>query len=221
MRKDLVKLICLSALFSGLTAVAGEQKYEPLSASVRAALHHSVADSASPRLAFADEMDGAVWLADMAVRMKKYIANEDTRRDFLVTVHYEATRAGLDPQLVLAVAEVESEFRKYAISKAGARGYMQVMPFWVSLIGDEGHNLFNLRTNLRYGCTILRHYLDIERGNLIRALGRYNGTLGKSKYPNRVQRALARNWRYDPDAPAVTRAAAQKPVPAGPPKVIW
>jgi soluble lytic murein transglycosylase-like protein len=221
MRKGLAKLICLASLLPGATALAGEQRYEPLSASVRAALHHSVADTASPRLAFADEMDGAVWLADMSLRMKKYIANDEARRDFLVSVHYEATRAGLDPQLVLAVAEVESGFRKYAISKAGARGYMQVMPFWVNLIGEDGHNLFKLRTNLRYGCTILRHYLDMERGNLVRALGRYNGALGKSSYPNRVQRALARNWRYDPDAPTVTRAAAQKPVPAGPPKVIW
>jgi soluble lytic murein transglycosylase-like protein len=154
--------------------------------------------------------------------MKKFIPSEPVRRDFLVTVHYEATRAGLDPQLVLAVAEVESSFRKYAISQAGARGYMQVMPFWVSVIGDDGHNLFNLRTNLRYGCTILRHYLDIERGNLARALGRYNGSLGRSKYPAHVQRALTRNWRYDPDAPRVTRAAARAPTtPAGPPKVIW
>ena len=99
-------------------------------------------------------------------------------------MHYEATRAGLDPQLVLGVIQVESRFRKYAVSKAGARGYMQVMPFWVDLIGDGKQNLFNLRTNLRYGCTILRHYLDIERGDTFRALGRYNGSLGKSRYPN-------------------------------------
>ena len=220
MRKGLAGFLGCSALLAA-TALAGEQKYEPLSASVRAALHQSVADSASPRLAFADEIDGAVWLADMSTRMKKYIADEVARRDFLVTVHYEASRAGLDPQLVLAVAEVESNFRKYAISRAGARGYLQVMPFWVSLIGDEEHNLFNLRTNLRYGCTILRHYLDLERGNLARALGRYNGSVGQSKYPNRVRQALARNWHYDPDAPAVTRAAAQAPAPSGPPRVIW
>jgi soluble lytic murein transglycosylase-like protein len=219
-RKGLAGLLGCSALFAA-AALAGEQKYEPLSASVRAALHQSVADAASPRLAFADEMDGAVWLADMSTRMKKYIADEGARRDFLITVHYEATRAGLDPQLVLAVAEVESSFRKYAISRAGARGYMQVMPFWVNLIGEGSHNLFNLRTNLRYGCTILRHYLDIERGNLARALSRYNGSVGQSKYPNRVRRALARNWHYDPDAPTVTRAAAQRPIPSGPPKVIW
>jgi soluble lytic murein transglycosylase-like protein len=220
-RKDLVKIIGFLALVAGTTALAGEQKYEPLSASVRSALHQSVADTASPRHAFADEMDGAVWLADMSTRMQKYIPDAAARRDFLVTAHYEATRAGLDPQLVLAVAEVESSFRKYAISRAGARGYMQVMPFWVELIGEQEHNLFSLRTNLRYGCTILRHYLDIERGNLVRALSRYNGTLGKPHYPNRVRRALARNWHYDPNAPIVTRAAAQTLAPAGPPKVIW
>jgi soluble lytic murein transglycosylase-like protein len=184
------------------------QQYEPLSASVSAVLQRSVADTASPRLAFEDEMDGAVWLADMSSRLRKYIGDETTRRDFLVTAHYEATRAGLDPQLVLALIEVESAFRKYAISRSGARGYMQVMPFWVKLLNDEGnHNLFNLRTNLRYGCVILRHYIDIERGNLFRALGRYNGSLGKAKYPNKVLRAWNRNWQYQFDEPKFTRTS--------------
>lgn len=104
----------------------------------------------------------------------------------LKAVHYEATRAGLDPILVLGLMQVESGFKKYAYSSVGARGYMQVMPFWVDLIGKKDHNLFHLRTNLRYGCTILRHYLDIEKGNMSRALGRYNGSLGKSEYPNAV-----------------------------------
>lgn len=201
-------------------AFGGEQRYEPLSASVRAVLHRSVADTASPRHAFADEMEGAVWLAEMSTRLKRHMPDERLRRDFLTTVHYEATRAGLDPQIVLAVMEVESRFRKYAVSRAGARGYMQVMPFWVELIGEDGHNLFNLRTNLRYGCTILRHYLDIEKGNLTRALARYNGSLGKLKYPQQVQRVLARNWLYDAQQPAVTPAAAQKRA-GGTPKVIW
>jgi soluble lytic murein transglycosylase-like protein len=106
-------------------------------------------------------------------------------------------RAGLNPQLILGVIQVESAFRKYAVSRAGARGYMQVMPFWVKLIGTSEHNLFHLRTNLRYGCTILRHYLDIEKGDLFRALGRYNGTLGKADYPNRVIRTWHGNFRYD------------------------
>ena len=179
------------------TCVAGEQRYEPLSASVRAVLHRSVADRASPRLTFESQAEGAAWLADMSSRLEKHIPDDIARHDFLVTVQYEATRAGLDPQLVLGVIHVESKFRKYAVSKAGARGYMQVMPFWLKLIGDGKQNLFNLRTNLRYGCTILRHYLDIERGDTFRALARYNGSLGKSRYPDNVLRVLSRNWDYE------------------------
>ena len=175
--------LLLSCAFAMQAPLAGEQQYEPLSASVRAALHRSVADRASPRLTFASQAEGAAWLADMSRRLEKHIADDIARQDFLVTVQYEATRAGLDPQLVLGVIQVESKFRKYAVSKAGARGYMQVMPFWVNLIGDSNQNLFNLRTNLRYGCTILRHYLDIERGDTSRALARYNGTVGTSRYP--------------------------------------
>ena len=176
---------------------AGEQQYEPLSASVQAVLHRSVADRASPRLTFASQAEGAVWLAEMSKRLEKHIPDDIARHDFLVTVQYEATRAGLDPQLVLGVIQVESKFRKYAVSRAGARGYMQVMPFWTKLIGDGKQNLFNLRTNLRYGCTILRHYLAIERGDTTRALARYNGTLGKTRYPDNVLRAWSGNWGYE------------------------
>jgi len=113
---------------------------------------------------------------------------------FLMLVRYEAMRAGLDPHLVLSVIDVESKFRKYAVSRAGARGLMQVMPFWVKEIGEPGSNLFHERTNLRFGCTILRHYLDRERGNLANALGRYNGSLGQADYPNRVFKALRDRW---------------------------
>jgi soluble lytic murein transglycosylase-like protein len=190
-----IALVTACAIASAM-AVAGEQKYEPLSASVQAALHSSVADQASPRLAFVTEAEGTAWLAAMSKRLERHVPDATAREDLLTTVHYEATRAGLDPQLVLGVIQVESGFRKYAISKAGARGYMQVMPFWVTLIGESGHNLFNLRTNLRYGCTILRHYLDIERGDTFRALGRYNGSLGKSRYPNAVLRAWSGRWDY-------------------------
>jgi soluble lytic murein transglycosylase-like protein len=190
-----IALVTACAIASAM-AVAGEQKYEPLSASVQAALHSSVADQASPRLAFVTEAEGTAWLAAMSKRLERHVPDATAREDLLTTVHYEATRAGLDPQLVLGVIQVESSFRKYAISKAGARGYMQVMPFWVTLIGESGHNLFNLRTNLRYGCTILRHYLDIERGDTFRALGRYNGSLGKSRYPNAVLRAWSGRWDY-------------------------
>ena len=117
----------------------------------------------------------------------------------------EATRAGLDPQLVLGLIQVESNFRKYAVSSAGARGYMQVMPFWSKLLAQSEDNLFHLRTNLRYGCTILRHYLDIEKGDLFRALGRYNGSLGKADYPNKVYAAWQR-WAYQPPAELITAA---------------
>ena len=118
------------------------------------------------------------------------------RQEFLRTVYYEAKRAGLDPQLVLGLIQVESGFKKYAVSRAGARGYMQVMPFWVKLIGQKDNNLFHLRINLRYGCTILRHYLDMEQGNLFRALGRYNGSLGQAEYPNLVRAAWERHWDW-------------------------
>ena len=118
--------------------------------------------------------------------VKKYISDESERHLLLKTIHYEASRAGLEPRLVLGLIMVESGFKKYAFSSVGARGYMQIMPFWIKLIGNDKQNLFHLRTNLRYGCTILRHYLDIEKGNLFRALGRYNGSLGKAQYPNAV-----------------------------------
>jgi soluble lytic murein transglycosylase-like protein len=122
------------------------------------------------------------------------------RERLLTAIHYEATRAGLDPQMVLGLIQVESGFKKYAISPVGARGLMQVMPFWVRSIGTPDHNLFDLTTNLRYGCTILRHYLDIERGNLFRALGRYNGSLGRAEYPNLVVGAWKANWQWQPPA---------------------
>ena len=183
--------------------VAGEQQYEALSANVQAMLHRSVADRASPRLTFASQTDAAVWLAEMSKRLENHIPEETTRRDFLVTVQYEASRAGLDPQLVLGVIQVESKFRKYAVSKAGARGYMQVMPFWLRLIGDGQQNLFNLRTNLRYGCTILRHYLTIEHGDMARALARYNGSVGQSRYADNVLRAWSGTWDYGRGKPSI------------------
>src|SRR3954465_5788594 len=132
----------------------------------------------------------------MSKKLDRRIPDRHTREEFLVTVHYEAKRAGLDPQLVLGVIQVESGFRKHAVSSAGAKGFMQVMPFWVKLIGAKEQNLFHLRTNLRYGCTILRHYLDRERGDYFRALGRYNGSLGQPEYPNMVVRTWISNWKY-------------------------
>lgn len=188
----LILAIALCLPFSG--ASAGAQVYAPLSASVRAILQRSVADQASPRLAFATQYEADVWLKEMSRRLQKRIPDIESRLDFLSTVHYEATRAGLEPELVLGLIEVESGFKKYAVSSVGARGYMQVMPFWVKEIGTAEHNLFHLRTNLRYGCTILRYYLDIEKGDLYRALGRYNGSLGSPEYPAMVRAAWHNNW---------------------------
>jgi len=193
------KLICLLALLISLPAFAGAQVYEPLSASVQAVLSKNVSDAAAPRSAFVSQMEAYNWLTAMSPRLEKRIPDKARRLDFLKTVHYEATRAGLDPQMVLGLIQVESGFKKYAVSSAGARGYMQVMPFWTQLIGKPEQNLFHIRTNLRYGCTILRHYLDIEKGDLFRALGRYNGSLGKPEYPNLVVAAWRNRWSFPAD----------------------
>jgi soluble lytic murein transglycosylase-like protein len=182
----------------------GPQMYEPLSASARHALQEAVSDQAVEGTSFESDAQARTWILAMSPRLHKKLPDSAARIEFLRTVHYEATRAGLDPQLVLSVIQVESNFRKYAVSSAGARGYMQVMPFWIDLIGTKDHNLFHLRTNLRYGCLILRHYLDIERGNLTRALGRYNGSLGKLWYPQLVQTALKGGWQYDESVAPVT-----------------
>lgn len=176
---------------------AGAQIYEPMAASVRAGLAASIADDAPPRHGFSDSTEAVEWLSEMSRRLDRRLPDFRVRLDFLKSVHYEATRAGLDPQMVLSLIQVESNFRKYAVSGAGARGYMQVMPFWIGLIGSRGDNLFNLRTNLRFGCVILKHYLDMEKGDLTRALARYNGSLGKPTYPNLVYRAMRTNWKYD------------------------
>ena len=190
-------LMLLGALYSG-ACLAGSQIEEPLSNSVKALMQRSVSDRAVPTLTFATEAEGKAWLNERSQRLQKRIPDVEYREDFLRTVHYEASRAGLDPQMVLGLIQVESGFKKYAVSSVGARGFMQVMPFWVRSIGANDHNLFLLRTNLRYGCTILRHYVDIERGDLYRALGRYNGSLGRPEYPNMVLGAWRKNWDYVP-----------------------
>ncbi len=159
-------------------------------------MHAAVSDSRPPASSFRNPLEAVDWLDEMSARLAKRIPNRESRIEFLQAVHYEATRSGLDPQLVLGLIQVESGFRKYAVSPAGARGYMQVMPFWIKLIGNRNDNLFHLRMNLRYGCTILKHYLDIEKGDLFRALGRYNGSLGKAEYPDAVRAAWERHWRY-------------------------
>lgn len=191
------RLIVALSFLCASPAWAGAQKYEPLSASVQAALHKAVSDSRPAVSSFKTPVEAVEWLGEMSRRLEKRIPDREYRIDLLRSVHYEATRAGLDPQLVLGLMQVESGFRKYAVSSAGARGYMQVMPFWVKSIGRPDDSLFDLRTNLRYGCTILRHYLDIEKGDLYRALGRYNGSLGKPEYPNLVRGAWQNNWAYE------------------------
>jgi soluble lytic murein transglycosylase-like protein len=185
-------------------AHAGNQVEEAMAANVQNSLHRSVSDYPAPRLVFATQNEGLAWLADMSSSMASKIPDWPTRRDFLITVQYEASRAGLDPQLLLGLIQHESNFRKYAVSSAGARGYMQVMPFWVTQIGNADHDLFTLRANLRYGCTILRYYLDRENGDLYRALGRYNGSLGRPEYPNAVLASMQRYWTWTP-----TRAGAE------------
>ncbi len=188
--------LCLIVALLPATVRAGAQQYEPLAASVQAALQAAIADHASPEPHFSSIEEKVNWLTEMSGRLTRRIPDRSGRLDLLKTVHYEATRAGLDPQLVLALIQVESGFKKYSVSSAGARGYMQVMPFWVGLIGSKGQNLFHMRINLRYGCTILRHYLDMEKGDLYRALGRYNGSLGKPEYPNMVRGAWERQWYW-------------------------
>jgi len=188
----------LAPLFFSLTALAGTQAEEKLADSVRASLQASIADRGVPVLLFKGGADPAQkWLYEMSNRLRERIPDRKTRTELLKTIQYEATRAGLDPQLVLGLIQVESGFRKYAVSPSGARGYMQVMPFWTRLIGEPSHNLFALRTNLRYGCVILRYYLDIEKGDYFRALGRYNGSLGRPEYPEAVRAAWQGPWKYD------------------------
>jgi soluble lytic murein transglycosylase-like protein len=190
-RRQVLAVAGLSPLWLASESVwAGRQAEEPLADSVRSALSASIANSAPPKPVF-DNIDERLaylkWLGEMSNRLKKRKAEHVARLEFLETVWYESLRAGLETSLVLAVIQVESGFRKYAISRVGARGYMQVMPFWARLIGDgDVARLFHMQTNLRFGCVILRHYLDRERGDLYMALGRYNGSRGRPEYPNLV-----------------------------------
>ena len=188
-----------------LAATAGAQVEERLAASVVSGMQRAIGDNPVPR-DYADRPGVRAWLTDMSRKLATRFPDYMARDEFLATVHYEAVRAGLDPQLVLGVIHHESNFRKYAVSVADARGFMQVMPFWVRLIGTPDQNLFQLRVNLRYGCTILRHYLDVENGDLYRALGRYNGSLGRPEYPTAVM-AAAQRYRPGTSIAAVQAAA--------------
>jgi soluble lytic murein transglycosylase-like protein len=200
---------CLSRLFSILLmvcssgAIAGNQKEEALADSVRMALSNAIADARPPKPKFDDineRIKYLYWLGEMSDRLKKKMPDPQVRLEFLEAVWYEARRAGLEPALVLGLIQVESAFRKYALSPVSAHGYMQVMPFWTRVIGDKDRRkLFHMQTNLRYGCSILRMYLDMEGGNLYLALGRYNGSRGRPEYPNAVLSAWKR-WEYKAEA---------------------
>lgn len=182
----LIPLVLLLITPQSLHAAANANR----DAELRNALLKAVQESDS----FTDRFEAEVWLMDMSIRLKRRMKDDKERIEFLKNVHYEATRADLPPELVLAVIQTESNFDRWAISVAGAQGLMQVMPFWLKEIGRDGDSLFSVQTNLRFGCTILRHYLDKEKGNLTRALARYNGSLGRFKYPNKVYKNLRTNW---------------------------
>lgn len=181
---------------------AGRQIEEPLSDAVRSALSMAVSGAAPPEPLLPTDLhrkDYERWLQHASHRLLRYKSHPVERQEFLQTLWYEARRAGLSLSLVLGLVQVESAFRKHAVSSAGARGYMQVMPFWSRLIGDgEESRLFQMQTNLRFGCVILRHYLDTERGDLFMALGRYNGSRGQSAYPQAVL-AAQRQWQHEVD----------------------
>jgi len=191
--------VLLVAVSAQHRADAGNQREEALADTVRVALARAIADARPPQLSFTSDADKASWQSwfdAMSRRLHSRMPDALLRAEFLQTVWYESRRAGLDPAMVMGLIQVESGFRKYAISKAGARGYMQVMPFWTRVIGDgQPSRLFHMQSNLRYGCAILRMYIDMERGNLYLALGRYNGSRGKPDYPNAV-RAAWKRWEH-------------------------
>nr|WP_295083869.1 lytic transglycosylase domain-containing protein [uncultured Roseateles sp.] len=197
LRRRGLLLAALAAGWLPRPSQAGAQVEEPLIDSVRSALSAAVANSAPPKPRFDDVEQRLVylrWLGEMSERLKRRKSETQTRIEFLETIWYESKRAGLEPSLVLGLVQVESGFRKYAISSAGARGYMQVMPFWAKSIGDgQASRLFHMQTNLRFGCVILRHYLDREKGDMFLALGRYNGSRGRAEYPDAVF-ACRRQW---------------------------
>lgn len=179
------------AIVLAAISAAGHASIEaPLDDNLRRQLAIAMADEGSAP----DRFEAEVWLTDMSQRLHKKMPDEQKRLQLLRQVYYEAGRAQLAPELVLAVIEVESNFDRYAISEAGAQGLMQVMPFWLKEIGRPGDNLFDMRTNLRMGCTILRYYLNMERDNLSPALARYNGSRGSHKYPQRVYQSLRTRW---------------------------
>ena len=206
-KRHFLRKICLmsasygaSSLLFSEYAYAGAQIEEPLIDSVRSALSSAVTSAAPPIPEFKDteaRLAHLRWLGAMSQRLAKKISDFQTRKEFLQTVWYESRRAGLETDLILGLITVESNFRKFALSRVGARGYMQIMPFWMRVIGDgEASKLFHMQTNIRFGCVILRHYLERERGDMFMALGRYNGSRGKAEYPNAVF-AAKKQWEFE------------------------
>jgi soluble lytic murein transglycosylase-like protein len=183
----IVPIISTLLLLLMLSTVAAQDGPDP-------ELRELLRTAASEADSFPDRFDAQVWLSDMSARLERQVENAEERIEILKRVHFEATRVDVAPELVLAVIDVESNFDRYAISVAGARGLMQIMPFWLDEIGRPKDNLIHIDTNLRFGCTILKYYLDMEDGDLKRALGRYNGSLGGRKYPNKVLDKLRKKW---------------------------
>jgi soluble lytic murein transglycosylase-like protein len=187
--RDFAAVLLLgSTCLCSLSAFAATQ--ERPDADMRATLIDAVNSSDS----FADRFDAEVWLVDMSSRLQSRVKDPQERLKILKQVHYEATRAQLEPELVLALINVESNFDHFAISSAGAQGLMQIMPFWLDEIGRVNDNLFDINTNLRFGCTILNIYLKREKGDMRKALARYNGSVGKNWYPQRIYKALQTKW---------------------------
>lgn len=186
----LISLALLAAPAVALAEPGAGQAPDPV---LRELLKQAVDQAES----FEHRFDAEVWLADMSNRLKRFMPDPEERLNLLRSVHQEAAMADLSPELVLALIQVESAFDRFAISTAGARGFMQIMPFWVDEIGRPDDNLFEMKTNLRYGCTILRHYLDVEKGNMGKALARYNGSVGQWWYPDRVLGAYRTRWQAE------------------------
>ncbi|MEJ2180957.1 MAG: lytic transglycosylase domain-containing protein [Gammaproteobacteria bacterium] len=191
---SLSKFVSLTVAISLLLVLGITSAYAAKRQPIDNELRKVLLEAANSSDSFTDRFEAEVWLSDMSNRMARYMPEPEDRIQFLKNVHYEAKRADLAPELVLSVIHVESAFNRWAISSVGAQGFMQVMPFWLKEIGRDGDSLFDMQTNLRFGCTILRHYLDREKGNLTRALARYNGSLGRFKYPNKVFDKLQNRW---------------------------
>ncbi|MEQ9106613.1 MAG: lytic transglycosylase domain-containing protein [Limnobacter sp.] len=196
--RRVIALVYMALVLMMVVAPAlASQQYEPMADHVRLALRTALSAPAAPRPIFESVGHRIDWMAKMSRRLARRVPDFSERTELIKTIRYEAQRVGIDPQIIFSLIEVESNFRADAVSHAGAIGLMQVMPFWTDVLSKgSSRELFEPRVNIRYGCLILRHYLDIEKGNLDRALGRYNGSLGKMTYPNLVYDRLDRNWGY-------------------------